>query len=301
MKLNLTSVSAAVAVALAAATAHAQLPGPPGYSTSAPNTSATTGNGPLILSLYDTTSHDSEAVILNYNWSNVTGGSYGNFEDPTPGTNGWTESGGVATLNFGSVPDFSAAFCGGASSCSDSNVTYWVTGFSGSGTGLSGSADVLFTQPTTSSLTTLKNAGVITADAVGAAKWLPQWVGYTGDAGVTIDTTGTGTNNTGTNTNWTQAIGNAFESIPTGADVGSALNFYDLHATSTSAIGTGVLTTFQSSLGLGYWMLTSSGDLTWNILVPQTIPLPAAGWLLLSGLAGLGAVGRRRRAVEALS
>jgi len=297
MKFNLTSVSAAVAVTLAAATAHAQLPGPPGYSTSAPSTTATTGNGPIILSLFDPTTNVSEAAVLNYDWANVTVAGYatgGNLTDPTPGTNGWTESGGVATLNFGTVPSFSSTF-----GASDTNLTYWITGFSGSSTGATdASPDILITQPTTSVITTLKNSGVTDADAIGAEKWLPQWVGATGDAGITIDTTGSGTNNTGTNTNWTQTIGNAFEALPTGTTVGSALNFYDIHS-SGSALGNATVNEFATTLGAGYWMLTAAGDLTWNVLVPQ-VPLPAAGWLLLSGLAGLGAVGRRRRTAEAV-
>jgi hypothetical protein len=47
----------------------------------------------------------------------------------------------------------------------------------------------------------------------------------------------------------------------------------------------------------GFWFLSSAGQLTYNIVAEAApVPLPAAVWLLGSGLMGLIGVGRRRRA-----
>jgi hypothetical protein len=44
----------------------------------------------------------------------------------------------------------------------------------------------------------------------------------------------------------------------------------------------------------GFWSLAGSGQLTWNAAQVGAVPVPAAAWLLGSGLLGLVGVGRRR-------
>lgn len=66
-------------------------------------------------------------------------------------------------------------------------------------------------------------------------------------------------------------------------------------AASSFVTGTAV----GSSTDRGVFNLSANGLLTYSVASASTVPLPAAGWLLISGLLGLVAVSRRRDA-EAL-
>ena len=78
-------------------------------------------------------------------------------------------------------------------------------------------------------------------------------------------------------------------------NVGTALNFYDISVTAASNPDANV-TQYLASTGAGQWLLTAAGALTYT--VPSAVPLPAAAWLLVSGLMGFGVV-RRRNAMAA--
>jgi hypothetical protein len=47
--------------------------------------------------------------------------------------------------------------------------------------------------------------------------------------------------------------------------------------------------------------LSTSGDLTYTIAGVSAVPLPAAVWLLGSGLLGLAGIGRRKKAAAAVA
>lgn len=51
-----------------------------------------------------------------------------------------------------------------------------------------------------------------------------------------------------------------------------------------------------NTLYAGQWLLTATGGLTYTVPGGSEVPLPAAAWLLISGLMGLGSVARRKRA-----
>ncbi|HEY4209976.1 MAG TPA: VPLPA-CTERM sorting domain-containing protein [Steroidobacteraceae bacterium] len=295
MKRSLIPVAAAVTFALAAGSASAL--NAPGYNASAPTNGA--GSAPIILSIFDPTTNFSEAISLNYSYADVVGGAltpdsasgpFMQHADPTGG------SGQVLQLDFGVVPQYLATF-----GANDASASFWVAGASGAATQLSASTKMLVTQPLTASLPagTFPTVGTINTAMTKLGQWLPGW----GSGNPTVDKTGSlDSNNTGLAT-WGASLGNAFLSQPASAAVGSALNMYLLDKAGKVSAGLpAVVSEFANSTGAGYWFLDSTtGDLTWNVpFAVSQVPLPAAAWLLISGLASLGAVGRRRRAAEAV-
>jgi hypothetical protein len=79
---------------------------------------------------------------------------------------------------------------------------------------------------------------------------------------------------------------------------GNALGFYYVTTPPgrPSSTSPAIIQQYANAAGVGQWLLTTAGNLTYSI---PAVPLPAAAWLLLSGLLGLGVVSRRRVATAA--
>lgn len=279
MKLSTMPLALAVAVGLASTAAHAQL------ATPAIGTAAPTLTG-LYVSIWDSTSQHSELVNLSYQYNDLLP-STGNLS-PNSATGAYVTAanptgaaGSVLQLNFGVLPSFASTF--GTPGASTSYMVLAANAQAGVDfTGTPATAAIL----TKSALTTLAtNAGA----EVGAWEGQPQ----VASSGTAVDLTGTqnysaigGPNASGTN---------GLSGFNFGGTVGTALDFFNLVGNGRSNV---TLSTYANSQGDGFWFLSSAGDLTYNVLAASTspVPLPAAVWLLVSGLAGLGAIGRRRNA-----
>ncbi|MGP8034618.1 MAG: VPLPA-CTERM sorting domain-containing protein [Steroidobacteraceae bacterium] len=75
---------------------------------------------------------------------------------------------------------------------------------------------------------------------------------------------------------------------------GASLEMFDLTQNGTKS---GTSPTVSAAYA-GVWALSSTGDLTYTV-PSQTVPLPAAAWLLGSGILGLAGIARRRRVTVA--
>ena len=275
MKLTKMPLAIAVAVGLASTSAHAAL-GTPTIGTSSP--SLTT----LYVSIWDTQTHNSELVNLSYQYSDLTAtGALGPDSAGAPyttATNPATGTGSVLQLNFGVLPGFSSTF-GSPGATTDYMVL-----------GANAQAGALFTESSAAQAGQLTSASLTTL-AGGINGQLSNWETNpaVSGSGTAIDTTGAA--------NYNALIGpnnggnNGLSGFNFSGTVGSALDFFNL--VPGSKRGTVALTQYGNTQGAGFWFLSSSGDLTYNV---SAVPLPAAVWLLVSGLAGLGAIGRRRAA-----
>ncbi len=99
--------------------------------------------------------------------------------------------------------------------------------------------------------------------------------------------------------NFASTLGNNLPFAASGA-VGTALSFWLLSSTSDLGGDDATLTRYQNANGIGKWLLANVVGTTYHLTYEiagavSTVPLPAAAWLLISGLAGFGVVGRRRK------
>jgi len=281
MKLSITPVALAVTMALGAAVAQAQTL--PSYGTTAP--SALSG---LYLAVWDNNTKATELVNLTSTYANVeysAGSSV--LTTPTVGSNGWTSVSNfdgyssVDQLNLGTISGFNSVF---STSSQSAATQYAILGAPSS------EAGAVFSQATGAS-NPLTNTGVpvVAAAIIGE---ISNWKAA-GNTSPIVDQTGSVAFNAtlaGAPLD-DGALGVAGDNF--GTEVGSAANFFNDVGSAHVTYGS---TEYTYDGSAGFWLLSSTGDLTWNLITSSasTVPLPPAVWLFASGLIGLCLIGRRR-------
>jgi hypothetical protein len=279
-------LAAAVGLALISVSAHAALVAP-AQGTTVP---ASTG---LYLEAFNATTGATELVNLSYAYTDITGANTGNLNTAsgpawTSATNPSTGVGSVEQLNFGTIANASAgAFTNYTVVSAATPTQSGITGIQGA-TVTSGSPPTI---PTNAGLTT-----VIQDIQTEIAAWASQ----TGASGTFYDPNGSSTAAGVTGPSLGGTFGNG---LVNPGFVGTATDFYSIignnnrsGTTDGVAHGAAAATAYD-----GFWFLSTSGQLSYNLVSgvtppPPAVPLPAAVWLLGSGLLGLIGVGRRNRA-----
>jgi hypothetical protein len=283
MKFFAKPVAAAVGLAIISAGAHAQLT-PPAQNTAAPP--ASTG---LYLAVYDSAGNNSELVNLGYDQALTTVAS-GNLT-PNSATSPFVTaaapvgSGNVLQLDFGTISGFtgsSALFTSANAATTNFMVLDAITG--GAGT------EAFQATSATTPVTAYGGVGTITQVIQSE---IAAWKNVTPATGDLQDTTGTQPYSVKTGP---LMGGNLVSGQNFSGALGTALDFYDITTTSAHK---SVISPYTNSTGQGYWFLSNSGDLTYDIPVSSgpPVPLPPAVWLLGSGLLGVAGIGRRRKSV----
>jgi hypothetical protein len=275
----------AAALGLASAAAFAQ-PSVPPQPAPGPTPDPNSGNSGIIVSAYDTARGLSIVQYLGINMNDFLPSSAGGSATPEAGL----------TLDFGTVSQWSSVF--GNDSVANAGIHWSVSGFDGTTTDVTdtylGKGLITTFASAPSSIFNTAMNGAINAAVSFIAGGLDGAAACNGGNPCVALSSSDGAY-AGSTASWGDKYKNQLP-ISAASNVGTSMAFYLVAANSNSGGQTKApFTRFENSGGAAAWLLTADGHLTYTLAAGQnTVPLPAAAWLLLSGLAGVGVVGRRQ-------
>jgi hypothetical protein len=282
MKFSMKPVALAVTMAIASVAAHAQTL--PSLGSTSPVDNNT--NQGLYLAVWDDTTKATDLVDLTANYQDVafivgsTQSSSSELTTPTSAfqtvANPTGAAGNVLQLNLGTISNFSQIF-----PTVSSTTNYVIVSSENTSLGVT----------TSGALGSTYVGSAMTAQASAILGESSNWAA-TQNVSPLSDTSGTANYSAiaGPLSDGTEGqTGQNF-----GVNVGTAAGFYNYGKTSSRNPLKALTYTYNGQQG--FWFLSSTGDLSWNLVAPASqLPLPAAVWLFASGLIGLGVIGRRRR------
>lgn len=282
MKFSIKPVALAVAMALASFGAQAQTL--PSFGSTSPADGIK--NDGLYLAVWDDTTKATDLVDLTSLYSDVafvSGSTQSSTTELTSPTSAYSvaanptgAAGTVLQLNLGTISNFSSVF-GSVSS----STHYVVVGAENTQLGV----------VTSGALGSTYAGGGMTSMAQAVLGESANWASNSSGSPL-VDLSGTANYSalTGPLQDGTEAaVGQNF-----GVNVGTAAGFYNYGKTSSRGFLNAL--TYSYNGQQGFWFLSSTGDLSWNLINSvSSVPLPPAVWLFASGLIGLALIGRRRQ------
>jgi hypothetical protein len=234
-----------------------------------------TGNSGLIISVYDTDPTRPRSITQHLGL---------NYLDVLPAS---MQSPAGAVLNFGNI-DLSV-FEGNLST-----VRYTIFAADGNGQGGLGIALSAALGPQTLAFPP-QNGVAIIQNIISASNTFFSSIDSSCSGGNPCSTADGGTWAGGSM--WGNTFGQGAGGVVNGSGaIGSALGFFHLVSNDEEDPEFALVnTSYRTGDGPAQWLLSATGALTYSVAGGALVPIPAAVWMLLSGLLGMGTIARRRQ------